>query len=396
MKKSLRYPGMKSHLSLVVIVFIWLAASCSFKPSYEITYQVGNPGAPPNAVRLRSAAIDGSKDEDLFTDHFQSMVSEWASDGTRLITYGFNSHPYPGHYYMLDMVKKESQCLTCGEQASGHPVWSPSGEQIAAPLRDALLIIRLKPSSTRKIPLPGNPLTVSWSPGEDQLVLGLAERNGFAIYLVDRIHGTTIRLTRDDPVLFDEFGPQWSPNGDAIAFHSTGPGFQLCLMNADGTDKRKLIDWNVEMEIFDPGTWDPPAWSPDSEKLVFSSGTIVGETDIFLVRADGSGLVNLTDTEGEDYSPVWSPDGKKIAFVSRRDGRSAVYVMNPDGTDQVRISSLPWVDAQYPVWRPAVRELRLSAVLAVGGIGVLLLLAMLLRPLFNKAMGSSDQGVNNE
>ena len=48
--------------------------------------------------------------------------------------------------------------------------------------------------------------------------------------------------------------------------------------------------------------------------------------------------VNLTNSTRADFHPVWSPDGTRLAFVSARVGNSAIYVMNADGTDPVRLT----------------------------------------------------------
>ncbi len=52
-----------------------------------------------------------------------------------------------------------------------------------------------------------------------------------------------------------------------------------------------------------------------------------------------------------DSDPAWSPDGNKIAFVSNRDGKFMLYVMNNDGTDQTRLSS-EFSTVRKPRWSP--------------------------------------------
>lgn len=42
--------------------------------------------------------------------------------------------------------------------------------------------------------------------------------------------------------------------------------------------------------------------------------------EIYLVHTDGTGPVNLTRNNADDYSPTWSPDGRRIAFISERTG----------------------------------------------------------------------------
>ena len=50
--------------------------------------------------------------------------------------------------------------------------------------------------------------------------------------------------------------------------------------------------------------------------------------------------------------PTWSPDGKKIAFVSFRDGNPEIYVMNADGSEQIRLTDDPTHVDWQPAWSP--------------------------------------------
>ena len=59
-----------------------------------------------------------------------------------------------------------------------------------------------------------------------------------------------------------------------------------------------------------------------------------GDLDIYVMDADGSNQVNLTDNSSGDNVPDWSPDGSKIAFSSGRDsGGQEIYVMDADGSN---------------------------------------------------------------
>jgi len=70
--------------------------------------------------------------------------------------------------------------------------------------------------------------------------------------------------------------------------------------------------------------------------------------DIFKMNPDGTGVVKLTDSKAFNSGPGWSPDGK-IAFESDRrnhQGRAEIHVMNSDGTNVRRVTTLP-ADALY-------------------------------------------------
>ncbi|MGK2934836.1 MAG: hypothetical protein ACSLFE_06280 [Gemmatimonadaceae bacterium] len=73
-----------------------------------------------------------------------------------------------------------------------------------------------------------------------------------------------------------------------------------------------------------------PAWSPDGKRIAFSSDR-GGRRDIYIMNADGSGLLRRTDIGGYNTDPAWSPDGRSIAFSSLRDGQFGIYVMAVDG-----------------------------------------------------------------
>jgi dipeptidyl aminopeptidase/acylaminoacyl peptidase len=74
---------------------------------------------------------------------------------------------------------------------------------------------------------------------------------------------------------------------------------------------------------------------------------------------DGSRLRNLTPKPVGAYAdPAWSPDRRKIAFVNDRDGNSEVYVMNANGSGQRNLTRNPAFDAD-PAWSPDRRKNRL-------------------------------------
>ncbi|MEZ4759908.1 MAG: S41 family peptidase [Flavobacteriales bacterium] len=76
-----------------------------------------------------------------------------------------------------------------------------------------------------------------------------------------------------------------------------------------------------------------PAISPDGQTILFCF-----QGDIWRVPASGGDAVALTTNEAYDESPVWSNDGKLIAFASTRHGNSDVFVMSADGGVPTRLT----------------------------------------------------------
>lgn len=91
-----------------------------------------------------------------------------------------------------------------------------------------------------------------------------------------------------------------------------------------------------------------PSYSPDGKYIVFSSiGN--GNSDIYIMNADGSNAKRLTQTSGSETESSFSPDGKKIAFASTGAGKTNIYTMNIDGSQVTQITQEN--DASSPCWR---------------------------------------------
>lgn len=85
-------------------------------------------------------------------------------------------------------------------------------------------------------------------------------------------------------------------------------------------------------------------------KIAFQSNRD-GNYEIYVMDPDGANQTRLTYSPGEDYDAAWSPDGRKIAFSSRRDGDFEIYVMNADGSGLTALTDNTSDDIE-PAWSP--------------------------------------------
>lgn len=116
-----------------------------------------------------------------------------------------------------------------------------------------------------------------------------------------------------------------------IAFVSpgvAGPDDRLYTVAPDGSDRRQVVDLYVEY----------PDWSPDGSMIAFDDGTVIDHIDwsfdtghIYTVKADGTGLSQVTSGDGAEFAPDWSPDGTRIAVsaVGRNGSPSGIFILNP-------------------------------------------------------------------
>ena len=114
-----------------------------------------------------------------------------------------------------------------------------------------------------------------------------------------------------------------------LLFVSTRDGdYAIYAMNADGGRQKRLT--RAEVDTSSPAGLFfqiDPAWSPDGATIAFASRR-AGSSDIYVMRADGTGTQRLTATRVDDTHPTWAPNGQQIAFKRADD----IYVMNADGT----------------------------------------------------------------
>lgn len=83
---------------------------------------------------------------------------------------------------------------------------------------------------------------------------------------------------------------------------------------------------------------------PGSNGMIDFQSNRDGDTEIFVMHADGSGQIQLTDNGARDEAARFSPDGTKIVFSSNRGGTMRIYVMDADGTNVVQLTDAPQPD----------------------------------------------------
>jgi Tol biopolymer transport system component len=71
-----------------------------------------------------------------------------------------------------------------------------------------------------------------------------------------------------------------------------------------------------------------------------SSGRGATNWEIWVMGADGSNPVRLTENGSNEGLPAWSPDGKSLAYVSDQGGSWAIWVMNANGTNQRKLVNM--------------------------------------------------------
>ena len=170
-----------------------------------------------------------------------------------------------------------------------------------------------------------------------------SERDGnLEIYAMNPDGSDQTRLTNNT---VDDYNPVWSPDGTKILFASERDGNgEIYAMDADGSNQTRLTTNDA---------WDYDAiWSPDGTKIAFETERHAQScppnpetwrcNEIYVMDADGSNQIRLTNNSAGDYDPHWSPDGTQLVFESERDGNFEIYVMAADdGNPRTNLSDHP-------------------------------------------------------
>jgi TolB protein len=117
---------------------------------------------------------------------------------------------------------------------------------------------------------------------------------------------------------------------------------QICVMNADGTNQRRLTTNDRANHFY-------PSLSPDGKSIVFSSSQ-TGVHEIYEMGLDGK-QTQLTSLSGA-YAPEISPDGLSIIFIRTGNAYPSIWIMNRNGANPQEVYRGDGVDIQDPTWAP--------------------------------------------
>ncbi|HVM71744.1 MAG TPA: zf-HC2 domain-containing protein [Anaerolineales bacterium] len=95
---------------------------------------------------------------------------------------------------------------------------------------------------------------------------------------------------------------------------------------------------------------------PPYNGLIVFVSEASGNPQIYSLRLDGSGIIQLTKGPARNYSPAWSPDGERLAFVSERNGNMVLSSMNPDGSGLTQLTDQSGFSGDF-AWSPDGRKI---------------------------------------
>lgn len=230
------------------------------------------------------------------------------------------------------------------------PEWSPDGTKILFTVDTEIWVMNADGSSQRQLTHDANRVSeeASWSPDGNKIVF---DRCSFPFgqrrCSIDVMNADGTGVTKLVGGDWISQTPQYSPDGESIAFASNRGGYvsNVWVMGSDGTNPKRLTDPKLQ-------AWGPD-WSPDGSHIVFTSDSELPFPSVFVMHSDGTDVQELTHLSGGHQAAFarFSPDGKKIVLVSdlAQSENWDLYVMNADGsalhaivTTQPRMFATDW------------------------------------------------------
>ncbi|MFC1528498.1 BamA/TamA family outer membrane protein, partial [Candidatus Latescibacterota bacterium] len=216
----------------------------------------------------------------------------------------------------------------------GGITWSPDGKMIAyatkAGAKDVIHITSVSSGGYNKVIKPDMDAIYSpdWSPDGRKILFCGIKDSKLDLFTVDIETLTYERITDD---YFDESNPRWSRDGKNIVFSSDrlAPPYEYSIKQMDGFYNIFIMDAdgsNIRQITTNMYNDSNPFWSPDGEKIVFTSDRN-GISNLYYVDLTDMTVSPLMNLLTGASAPCWSPDGNKIAFASFKEGGWDIYLL---------------------------------------------------------------------
>lgn len=241
---------------------------------------------------------------------------------------------------------------------------SPDGKEVAFVIRGEVYVTDVKYKTTRRITdTPAQERVVAFSPDGRKLVYDSDRDGQWQLFTAEIKDPSEKRFTYATEIiekpLYKGKGvaqqPAFSPDGKKVAFLEDRT--TLRVIDLDTKKVTTVLDGKYNYSYSDGDV--PFEWSPDSEWLVVS---YLGEggwnnLDVAVVKADGSKIVDLSESGYSDNNPKWALGGGAVTYMTGRYGmKSHGSWGNQDDVVLMALDSEAWDNFNSTEEEASLRE----------------------------------------
>ena len=248
--------------------------------------------------------------------------------------------------YLMNADGTDPQRLTDYTGMDKLPVWSPDGQRIAfTSMRNGWNVYMMGADGSSVVQLTKVNYEIyanAWSADITALLLTGRSGQRWEVFKFSG-DGDLTRPVSSEAVSLHDIHYGVEPD---VIFYISGDGAGQTLWQENLANQVKTVI--VANTNFFYGF----SLSPDGQTIIYSTGG-----QLYSIRVDGTQRKQLTNSAGGNFSPAWSPDGLKVAFTSGRNGNNEIYMMNADGSSPLRLTNNPANDDGAD-WQPCAASQR--------------------------------------
>jgi TolB protein len=263
--------------------------------------------------------------------------------------------------FILDLKTRDLQRLTYGGGGPGwepnnvSPDWSPSGNEIVFASDRGnefgeldLFKIHLKSGEiTRLTRTQTWERWPDWSPDGERIVFISDTNSGIGARYLEVMNSDGLGRERllEEPVSVCSY-PKWDPSGEQIAYVCESETKSTHIICIQDVESRSVIQLD---EVYK--AYGDLAWSSNGSSIIYVGSTSDENMGIVEINLSDHSISLVREISGGIYSPSWSPDSQLIAYSSGGANENEIFIIYADGSGLLQITQnqaddwgLDWIE----------------------------------------------------